>query len=93
MAVKMSNLPAVLEGVEPAVKSAGWMLARYGLALVIGWIGVCKFYPYEAHNIQPLVASSPFMGWLYDVFSMETFSATLGVVELVTALLLIVRPW
>jgi uncharacterized membrane protein YkgB len=61
--------------------------------MVIGWIGIFKFYPYEAHNIQPLVSNSPFMGWLYSVFSVETFSMIVGVVEVVTALLLIVKPW
>ena len=77
----------------PVVRSIGNALARYGLALVIGWIGLFKFYSYEAHNIQPLVANSPFMGWLYGTCSVQTFSCILGVVELVTAALLIVKPW
>jgi uncharacterized membrane protein YkgB len=33
------------------------------------------------------------MGWLYSLFSVETFSTIVGVVEVVTALLLIVMPW
>jgi reactive chlorine resistance protein C len=36
---------------------------------VIGWIGALKFANFEANQIQPLVANSPFMGWLYDIFS------------------------
>jgi uncharacterized membrane protein YkgB len=40
------------------------LLGRYGLVVVIGWIGLLKFANYEAHQIQPLVANSPFMGWL-----------------------------
>lgn len=78
---------------EAWVNSVGKFIARYGLALVIGWIGLCKFFPYEAHNIEPLVSHSPFMGWLYGVFSVETFSTMLGVVEVVTAILLVVKPW
>ncbi|WP_409435755.1 YkgB family protein [Mycobacterium sp. SMC-14] len=77
----------------PVVRATGNNIARYGLALVIGWIGVLKFHSYEANNIAPLVANSPFMGWFYGIFSVETFSSVLGVVELVTALLLAVRPW
>ncbi|KIU18283.1 YkgB family protein [Mycolicibacterium llatzerense] len=92
MSFKTNTLPAALRNAEPAVKSTGWILARYGLALVIGWIGVCKFYPYEAHNIEPLVANSPFMGWLYTVFSVQTFSTMLGVLEIATALLIIAKP-
>lgn len=92
MAVKANILPPALLNAEPALKSVGWALARYGLALVVGWIGICKFYPYEAHNIEPLVANSPFMGWLYSVFSVQTFSTMLGVLEVVTALLIIAKP-
>ncbi|UWW08695.1 YkgB family protein [Mycolicibacterium brumae] len=68
-------------------------MSRYGLALVIGWIGVLKFTQYEAQGIQPLVANSPVMSWLYEIFSVTTFSSLLGVVEVTTAALLAVRPW
>jgi reactive chlorine resistance protein C len=78
---------------EPAVSSAGNIIARYGLVAVIGWIGICKFFTYEAQNIQPLVSNSPFMGWMYSLLSVEDFSLTLGIVEIVTALLLAVKPW
>jgi len=37
---------------------------RYGLVLVVAWIGAMKFTAYEANGIQPLVANSPFMGWV-----------------------------
>lgn len=43
------------------------VLGRYGLVIVIGWIGALKFAHYEARQIQPLVANSPFMGWLYNL--------------------------
>ena len=42
----------------------GGLLARSGLAVVIGWIGLLKFTSYEAQGIQPLVANSPFMSWI-----------------------------
>ena len=68
------------------------LLGRYGLVVVIGWIGLLKFANYEAHQIQPLVANSPFMGWLYHIFPVYTFSALLGVVEVTAAVLLAVKP-
>jgi uncharacterized membrane protein YkgB len=61
--------------------------------LVIVWIGALKFTDYEANLIQPLVASSPLMSWVYDVVSVTTFSAVLGVVELTAAALIAVKPW
>ena len=93
MSVKGNVSPAGILETEPVVRSVGNIVARYGLAIVIAWIGICKFLPYEAHNIQPLVANSPFMGWLYGVFSVETFSTLLGIVELATAVLLVLKPW
>ena len=68
-------------------------LARYGLVIVIAWIGALKFTDFEAQGIAPLVSSSPFMGWVYDIFSVGTFSAMLGVLELGAALLIAVKPW
>ncbi|MDN4517543.1 YkgB family protein [Mycolicibacterium austroafricanum] len=75
------------------LESAGGALARYGLVVVIAWIGALKFTEYEARGIAPLVSESPFMSWAYDIFSVTTFSALLGVLELTAALLIAVKPW
>jgi len=71
----------------------GGVLARLGLVVVLGWIGLLKFTSFEAHGIEPLVANSPLMSWVYGIFSITTFSSLLGVVELVTAVLLAVKFW
>jgi reactive chlorine resistance protein C len=68
------------------------LLGRYGLVVVIGWIGALKFANFEAHQIQPLVANSPFMGWLYHIFPVYTFSALLGVFEVTAAVLIAIKP-
>lgn len=60
---------------------------------MIGWIGLLKFTSYEAQGIRPLVEHSPLMSWMYDVFSVTTFSSLLGVLEVGTAVLLAVKPW
>ncbi|PJK20761.1 YkgB family protein [Mycolicibacterium goodii] len=72
--------------------TASW-LGRYGLVVVIGWIGALKFANFEAHQIQPLVANSPLMGWLYQIFPVYTFSVLLGIFELAAAVLLAVKPF
>lgn len=84
---------AVSTTVEAAASRIAGLLARYGLVVVIGWIGLLKFTSYEAQGIQPLVAHSPVMSWMYDVFSTTAFSALLGVVEVAAAVLLAVKPW
>jgi uncharacterized membrane protein YkgB len=45
---------------------------------VLGWIGAMKFTAYEAMGIQPLVAHSPFVSWMYDFLSVRSFWAMLG---------------
>lgn len=74
------------------IESIGLGILRYGLALVIAWIGCMKFTSYEAHGIQPLVTNSPFMGWMYHFWSVRQFSAGLGVVEISIAVLIALRP-
>jgi uncharacterized membrane protein YkgB len=78
---------------QNTVDTVAGLLARYGLVIVIAWFGVMKFTTYEAQGIQPLVAESPFMSWLYDIFSVYTFSVLLGVFEVATAILIAVKPW
>ena len=78
---------------ESPVARGGAGLARYGLVVVIAWIGMLKFTEYEANGIAPFVSNSPFMSWLYDIFSITTFSSLLGVVEIAIAVLLAVKPW
>jgi reactive chlorine resistance protein C len=63
------------------VEAVGRGLTRYGLVVVVGWIGLMKFTTYEAEGIRPFVASSPPMSWVYGLMSVRGFSATLGVVE------------
>ena len=75
------------------VETVGCELARYGLVVVVAWIGLMKFTAYEAEGIQPYVANSPLMSWVYGRISVPGFSAMLGVVEVTIALLIAARPF
>lgn len=65
------------------------ILLRYGLALVLLWIGGMKFTSYEAHGIMGLEANSPFMRPLLAAFGVQGLANLLGVTEIATAILLI----
>lgn len=69
------------------------VVARYALVVVIAWFGAMKFTSYESHGISPLVANSPFMSWIYQIVSIDAFGRLLGIVELLTAVLLGLKPW
>jgi uncharacterized membrane protein YkgB len=55
--------------------------AYFALAVIYFWFGGMKFTHYEAVGLVPLVSNSPFLGWVYDIFSADTFSSLLGVLE------------
>jgi reactive chlorine resistance protein C len=78
---------------QNTIDAVGGLAARYGLVIVIAAFGLLKFTNYEAQGIQPLVSESPVMSWLYDIFSVYTFSLLLGVFELAAAVLIAVKPW
>jgi uncharacterized membrane protein YkgB len=75
------------------LEATGREVARYGLVVVIGWIGLMKFTAYEAEGISPFVANSPLMSWVYGMMSVRGFSAVLGVIEIAIALLIALRPF
>ncbi|HSB79505.1 MAG TPA: DUF417 family protein [Candidatus Methylomirabilis sp.] len=74
------------------ISALGERLTRYGLVLVIVWFGLMKFTRYEADGILPLVANSPLLGWMYRYLGVRGLSDALGVVELLAATLLALRP-
>ena len=82
---------AVVAAEHPAA-TVGRYLIRYGLVIVIAWIGALKYTSYEATAIQPLIAHSPIFSWLYSAFSVRAFAAVLGTAEIIAALLIAARP-
>jgi reactive chlorine resistance protein C len=75
-----------------SMETVGIHVSRYGLALTLLLIGVLKFTAGEAQGIQPLVANSPLMFWLYRILSLQGVSNLIGLIEIVVALLIALRP-
>jgi uncharacterized membrane protein YkgB len=75
------------------VEAAGRELARYGVVVVVGWIGLMKFTAYEAEGIRLYVTNSPLMSWVYQYMSVRGVSTMLGVVEVAIAVLIAARPF
>ena len=84
--------PHTTENIAVVLETTGKHVVRYGLVLVLAWIGAMKFTAYEASGIQPLVANSPLMGWVYQIFSVQAFSNMLGVLEIAIAVMIALRP-
>lgn len=74
------------------IQLLGEFLLRYGLVLVLGWIGAMKFTAYEAEGIKPLIETSPLMSWMYKFLSIQATSNVIGVAEITAAVLIAIRP-
>ena len=71
---------------------AGFYIALYGMAIVLVWIGIFEFTPTEAKGIHGLVENSPFMSWMYRIWSSQTVSNVIGTTEIITGILLMLQP-
>jgi uncharacterized membrane protein YkgB len=65
--------------------SIGHIVSRYGLVVVLAWIGFGKYVKMES---RVLIEHSPLMSWVYDVASVTTVARTLGTLEIVAAILI-----
>jgi uncharacterized membrane protein YkgB len=65
---------------------------RYGLVLVIFWIGWLKFTAYESKGVFNHASHSPLLAWAYHILDVRDFSRGLGVVEITIALLIAIGP-
>lgn len=76
-------------------KLAGWLIgtgaiiSRYGLVVVLAWIGFGKYVKMES---RVLIAHSPLMSWVYGVTSATTVARILGTLEIVAAIFIAVLP-
>ena len=74
------------------IATVGDHALRYSIALVLFWIGAMKFTAYEAAAIEGLVASSPLTAWLYAVTDLRGAANLIGLIEVATALALVIGP-
>jgi len=69
--------------------SAGATVSRYGLVIVLAWIGYGKYVKMEA---RVLIEHSPLMSWIYHFLSAGAVAAALGTAEIIAAVLIALRP-
>jgi uncharacterized membrane protein YkgB len=80
-------------GIAANLEALGLLALRYGLVLILLWIGGMKFTAFEAAAIQPLIESNLFVRWLYRILDPPTVSNLLGCVEIAVALMIALRPY
>ena len=65
------------------------LIAAFPVIVVLLWIGGMKFTQIEAKGIEDLVATSPFMFWMYKIWDVQTTSNLIGVYDLIAAALVL----
>lgn len=85
-----TTLPVARTGLD--LEKIGANVLRYGLVLILIWIGGLKFTAYEAKGVEPLVSHSPFLAWALSAFGVAGVARLLGVYEIITGLLICLRP-
>jgi uncharacterized membrane protein YkgB len=96
MQQSQSRNPAVDEapsGAALTFQRAGRAIALIGVIAPLLLIGGIKFTQVEIDALKPLIGGTPWLAWTYTAFGEAGASHLLGVVEIATALLLIMSPW
>jgi reactive chlorine resistance protein C len=81
-----TKIEARASALAPILNRLGIGILRFGLVIVLLWIGGMKFTAYEAAGIAPLEIHSPLMNWLYYLLGERNLSNLLGVVEIALGL-------
>ena len=81
------------DGLGKTLENVGESIIRYGLVIILLWVGALKFTAYEAEGIQGLIANSPFMSWMFSVMSVQAASMLIGTVEIIAGLMIATRPF
>ena len=92
----MEHMPAGLrvtgKAVVRSIDKISAFVLRYGLVLVVFWIGCLKFTAYESKGVFNHASHSPLLAWAYYILDVRDFSRGLGVVEIAIALLIAAGP-
>ncbi len=75
-----------------SLQRLGAGIIRYGLVIVLVWVGLLKFTDYEAEGIKPLVENSPFLSWTLSMTTIYGFAKILGIIEIILGLLIAIFP-
>jgi len=76
-----------------SLEDIGGKVLRYGLVMVLVWIGALKFAEYEAMGIKPLVENSPLTNWALQLLGLKMLAALIGTVEIILGLMIATRSF
>src|SRR5262249_39699180 len=88
-----ARLDHVLAGLGARAEALGGHALRYGLVLILLWIGGVKFTAHGAAGLRPFGENSPLFARTDPVWGAQGLSNILGATEILVGLLIAARPW
>ncbi|WP_185968801.1 DUF417 family protein [Carboxylicivirga sp. M1479] len=73
-------------------KIAGRFLLRYGLAIVLIWLGLMKLKNIEADYLKDVLANSSLFNWLLKYFTSYAFSQIVAYLQMALGVLIALKP-
>ncbi|MEP6948095.1 MAG: DUF417 family protein [Ginsengibacter sp.] len=70
----------------------GTIVIRYALVITLLWVGSLKFTTYEAMGVHGHAVTSPFLSWLANMMTVQSFSELIGVIEIILGFLIAIKP-
>lgn len=83
------NSCAKCEACFAKLSKLGYYISYFGVVTILLWIGVFKFTPFEAALIKPMMENHFAVSWLYSILSTQGVSNLIGIVEIITAVLML----
>lgn len=74
------------------LEALGATVLRYGLVLVLLWVGALKFTAYEAEGVHTFASNSPLLAWADQLLGVRGFAKLLGIIEIFLGTLIATRP-
>lgn len=72
-------------------QKTGHQISKWGVIIILLWLGVFKFTPTEARGIEPLIQNNPIFSWQLKIFSIQTVSQIIGLIEIITAIFIMLE--
>ncbi len=70
----------------------GAVVVRYALVIALLWVGSLKFTAYEAMGVHGHAITSPFLSWLANMMTTQSFSELIGIIEIILGILIAIKP-
>ncbi len=79
--------------IKKTLLSLSQVLFRYGLGIILIWIGIMKFRNSEAFHIDEAISQTIIFKWALKYITVYTFSIIIAWVQIIAGILIMLKHW